>query len=59
MNLQTRGKYARMSVELDMSKTLVSKVILNGRTIFMEYESLHFICFNYGCYGHINEHSLE
>lgn len=46
-------------MELEWSKPLVSKVILNGKTIFMECKSLHFICFKCERNGHIDEHCPE
>lgn len=48
----SRGKYARICVEMDLQKPLVSGVIINGTYIKVEYESLHQICFTCGKYGH-------
>lgn len=47
-----RGKYARVCVEVDLSKPLTSVVVLNGHHLKIEYESLHQICFTCGKYGH-------
>ncbi|KAF7827992.1 LINE-type retrotransposon LIb DNA [Senna tora] len=49
---QTRGKYARLCVELDLSKPLLSKYCVHGRQRRIEYEGLHLICFECGVYGH-------
>ncbi|KAJ4826538.1 hypothetical protein Tsubulata_034976 [Turnera subulata] len=48
----TRGQYAKMSVEVDLTKPLVSKFRLRRRTWKVEYEGLHLVCFTCGCYGH-------
>lgn len=53
--LQARGKYARVCVEIDLNKPLLSKYKLDGRTFFIEYESMHYICFKCGLYGHLSE----
>ncbi|KAL4285777.1 hypothetical protein AHAS_Ahas19G0020100 [Arachis hypogaea] len=48
----SRGKYARICVEIDLSKPLVSQYQINGITHLVEYEGLHMVCFNCGCFGH-------
>ncbi|KAJ1391965.1 Zinc finger, CCHC-type [Sesbania bispinosa] len=50
--LTERAKFARICVEIDLSKVLVSFFELNNRAYKVEYEGLHFICFNCGRYGH-------
>ncbi|KAL4392338.1 hypothetical protein AHAS_Ahas03G0335100 [Arachis hypogaea] len=52
---QSRGKFARLCVELDLTKPLDVKHMVNDNTYFIEYEGLHMICFNYGHFGHANE----
>ncbi|KAJ1414250.1 Zinc finger, CCHC-type [Sesbania bispinosa] len=47
-----RAKFARISVEIDLRKVLVSTFKLNGRYYKVEYEGLHQICFHCGRYGH-------
>ncbi|CAN1189866.1 hypothetical protein LINPERHAP2_LOCUS40159 [Linum perenne] len=47
-----RGNYARICVEVDLSKPLLSKYRLRRRVRRIEYECLHTICFGCGCYGH-------
>lgn len=54
-SMVSRGKYARICVEIDLQKPLVSMVILNGHHFKVEYENLHLICFNCGKYGHAVE----
>ncbi|KAK9006784.1 hypothetical protein V6N11_019117 [Hibiscus sabdariffa] len=50
-----RGCFARMAITIDLSKPLVSKIIVNGKVQLIEYESLHVICFQCGKYGHAQE----
>ncbi|CAN1273765.1 hypothetical protein LINPERPRIM_LOCUS15179 [Linum perenne] len=51
----SRGNFARICVEVDLSKPLLSKYRLRRRVRRIEYEGLHTICFNCGCYGHKDE----
>ncbi|KAJ1422816.1 Zinc finger, CCHC-type [Sesbania bispinosa] len=50
-----RGKFARIFVEVDLRKVLISRFRLNGRVYHVEYEGLHLICFNCGRFGHRKE----
>ncbi|CAN1182375.1 hypothetical protein LINPERHAP2_LOCUS35931 [Linum perenne] len=47
-----RGNFARLCVEVDLSKPLISKYRMRQRVRRIEYEGLHTICFACGCYGH-------
>ncbi|CAN1144835.1 hypothetical protein LINPERHAP2_LOCUS14333 [Linum perenne] len=47
-----RGNYARICVEVDLHKPLLSKYRLRRRVRRIEYEGLHEICFTCGRYGH-------
>ncbi|CAN1180942.1 hypothetical protein LINPERHAP2_LOCUS35052, partial [Linum perenne] len=47
-----RGHYARVCVEIDLSKPLLGKYMIDDRTYLVEYESLENICFTCGFYGH-------
>lgn len=51
-SIYSREKFARICVEMDLSKPLVSHVVIRGHNIQLEYEGLHQICFDCGCYGH-------
>ncbi|CAN1181082.1 hypothetical protein LINPERHAP2_LOCUS35156 [Linum perenne] len=51
----TRGNFARICVEIDLDKPLLSKYRLRRRVRRVEYEGLHLICFHCGCYGHGKE----
>ncbi|CAN1120793.1 hypothetical protein LINPERHAP2_LOCUS409 [Linum perenne] len=48
----SRGNYARVCIEVDLLKPLVSKYRLHRRVRRVEYEGLHEICFHCGRYGH-------
>lgn len=48
----TRGKIARIAVEVTLSKPLVSQFLLDGKVQKVEYENLPNICFGCGKYGH-------
>lgn len=48
----TRGKYARVCAEIDLSKPLLAKYKLKLRVHKIEYEGLHNTCFSCGIYGH-------
>ncbi|CAN1773981.1 hypothetical protein LINPERHAP1_LOCUS12755 [Linum perenne] len=45
--------YARVCVEVDISKPLLGKYLLEDKTYYVEYESLENICFSCGIYGHM------
>ncbi|KAJ1403340.1 Zinc finger, CCHC-type [Sesbania bispinosa] len=51
-----RGRFARICVEVDLRKVLIARFKLNGKIYHVEYEGLHLICFNCGCFGHRKEH---
>ncbi|KAL4363824.1 hypothetical protein GQ457_04G014930 [Hibiscus cannabinus] len=49
------GRFARLAIKVDLRKPLVSKIIINGIVHLIEYESLPFICFHCGQYGHTQD----
>ncbi|CAN1169821.1 hypothetical protein LINPERHAP2_LOCUS28623 [Linum perenne] len=49
------ARYARVCVEVDLSRPLLGKYVIEDRTFFIEYESLDNICFSCGLYGHKKE----
>ncbi|CAN1149117.1 hypothetical protein LINPERHAP2_LOCUS16842, partial [Linum perenne] len=51
----SRCRYARVCVEVDLTKPLLGKYMIEDRIFKIEYESLENICFDYGCYGHKKE----
>ncbi|KAL5842634.1 hypothetical protein ACOSQ3_013237 [Xanthoceras sorbifolium] len=50
--LQARGRFARLCVEIDISQPLRITLKVDGRYVRVEYESLGLICFNCGRVGH-------
>ncbi|KAK3185110.1 hypothetical protein Dsin_028427 [Dipteronia sinensis] len=56
---QARGRFARICVEIDISKPLLGSLSIDDRDIRVEYESLGLICFNCGRYGHNKESCRE
>ncbi|KAJ1443649.1 hypothetical protein SESBI_00237 [Sesbania bispinosa] len=50
-----RAKFARIFIEIDLNKILISQFSLEKRIYNVEYEGLHLICFQYGRYGHKKE----
>jgi hypothetical protein len=58
-SIHSRGKFARICVELDLDKPLFSHILIRGHKLFLEYEGLHQICFKCGCYGHKSEHCQD
>ncbi|CAN1810687.1 hypothetical protein LINPERHAP1_LOCUS25982 [Linum perenne] len=47
-----RARYARICVEVDLSKPLLGKYMIGERVFFVEYESLENVCHCCGFYGH-------
>ncbi|XP_061374680.1 uncharacterized protein LOC133316898 [Gastrolobium bilobum] len=47
-----RGRFACICVEVDLSKSLLSKFRIGQRQLFIGYGGLHQICFLCGQYGH-------
>ncbi|KAK3184665.1 hypothetical protein Dsin_031951 [Dipteronia sinensis] len=56
---QARGRFARICVEIDISKPLIGTVNIEDRSIRVEYESLGSICFKCGRYGHSKDNCKE
>ncbi|XP_020217579.1 uncharacterized protein LOC109801023 [Cajanus cajan] len=54
--IQSRGRFARICVEIDLQKKLVAQINVLGHILKLEYEGLHSICFNCGIYGHKQDH---
>ncbi|XVF44685.1 hypothetical protein PTKIN_Ptkin02bG0144100 [Pterospermum kingtungense] len=51
-SLITRGNFARLCVEVDITKPLLSKFKLRRRVRRIEYEGIHLVCFKFGIYDH-------
>jgi hypothetical protein len=50
---QSRGKFSRLCVEIDLHKPLLPYVEVEGVAYSVVYEGISMICFNCGCYGHV------
>ncbi|CAN1157803.1 hypothetical protein LINPERHAP2_LOCUS21761 [Linum perenne] len=48
----SRARYARVCVEIDLSKPLLGKYVIEDRVLRVEYESLENLCYFCGVYGH-------
>ncbi|CAI0419994.1 unnamed protein product, partial [Linum tenue] len=46
-----RGKYARVCVEVDFTKPLLSRFKIEGEEYLIQYEGLENMCTDYGIYG--------
>ncbi|XP_057432217.1 uncharacterized protein LOC130724970 [Lotus japonicus] len=47
-----RGRFARICVELDLTKAVIGRICTEDLWYKVEYEGLHIICTKCGCYGH-------
>ncbi|XVF50259.1 hypothetical protein PTKIN_Ptkin04bG0081800 [Pterospermum kingtungense] len=52
-------KFARLCVELDITKPLLSRFMLRRRVRKIEYEGIYLVCFYYGTYGHRQDGCLK
>ncbi|XP_019160909.1 PREDICTED: uncharacterized protein LOC109157461 [Ipomoea nil] len=50
--LASRGKFARICLEIDIIKQLLAKFTIDDEEYPVEYEGIHLICFKCGKYGH-------
>ncbi|KAE8705252.1 hypothetical protein F3Y22_tig00110429pilonHSYRG00369 [Hibiscus syriacus] len=48
----SKGRFARVCVEIDFGKAVVPKIEVDGRWYSVEYEGLPMICFHCGKFGH-------
>ncbi|RYR43110.1 hypothetical protein Ahy_A08g039539 [Arachis hypogaea] len=58
-SIHSRGKFARICVEIDLTKQLIPRISVLGCELHLEYEGLHQICFMCGRYGHRSEQCME
>ncbi|KAL5742374.1 hypothetical protein ACOSP7_029106 [Xanthoceras sorbifolium] len=56
---QSRGRYARLCIEIDISKPLRSYMKVDGKIIRIEYENLSMVCFLCGKVGHVQGNCKE
>lgn len=52
---QTRGRFARLAIYINMEKPLISQVLVNVAAQRVEYEALPIVCFTCGKYGHVKD----
>ncbi|KAH1098639.1 hypothetical protein J1N35_015560 [Gossypium stocksii] len=52
---QTRGRFARLAVYINLDRPLISQVYIDGLIQRVEYEALPTVCFDCGKYGHVKE----
>lgn len=50
--LISKGNFARLCMEVDITKPLLSKFWLRKKVRKIEYEGIHMVCFKCGIYGH-------
>jgi hypothetical protein len=50
----SRGKFARVCIEIDLDKPVVGKVWFRDYWYKVEYEGLHLLCQRCGLYGHVS-----
>ncbi|PPS01333.1 hypothetical protein GOBAR_AA19330 [Gossypium barbadense] len=55
MDSRARGRYARMTVFVNLGRPLISKILISGSPQRIEYENLPVVCFKCGFYGHTEE----
>ncbi|BFG20177.1 hypothetical protein CerSpe_064510 [Prunus speciosa] len=56
---QNRGKFARLCIELDMTKPLDAFIQINQIWYNIEYEGLPDICYHRGLYGHKSDNCTQ
>lgn len=52
---QTRGRFTRLVVYLNLNRPLISQVLVDEVAQRVEYEALPIVCFACGKYGHVKE----
>lgn len=52
----TRGKYARLCVEIDLNAPLLAMFEIKNHIYKIEYEGLHLLCMACGKFGHHKDH---
>ncbi|KAI9113102.1 hypothetical protein K1719_015627 [Acacia pycnantha] len=52
---RAHGKFARMCIELDLTKPLVPEFEVEGHALSVVYESLGMLCTRCGMFGHVKE----
>ncbi|KAL4283820.1 hypothetical protein GQ457_16G022870 [Hibiscus cannabinus] len=50
-----RGRFAQMAISIDLRKSLMSKLVINGNVQVVDYKSLPTVCFECSKYGHVKD----
>lgn len=58
-SMQSRGKFARICVQVDLEKPLKAHYRLKNRHMKIEYEGIHLICFLCGKYGYEKDGCIQ
>ena len=53
--VETRGRFARLCVQVDINKPLVTTILVGGMNQSVNYEGIHKLCFTCGRIGHRKE----
>lgn len=54
-----RGKYARLCIQIDLTKPLLAMFSIKYRHYKVEYACLHLLCLTCGKFGHYTEECME
>ncbi|XP_028099056.1 uncharacterized protein LOC114298645 [Camellia sinensis] len=57
--MASKGKYARVCIEVDLRKPLASQFSISKNTYIIEYEHLHSVCFSCSRVGHVKHVCTE
>lgn len=49
---KTRGQFARLCIQVDVEKPLITNVLLGGIELPVSYEGINKLCFSCGQIGH-------
>ncbi|XP_021866733.1 uncharacterized protein [Spinacia oleracea] len=55
----TRARYARVCIEVDLDKPLITRVWVGGEWQIITYENLDTLCFECGRIGHVKQNCLN
>ncbi|KAF7804220.1 putative ribonuclease H protein At1g65750 family [Senna tora] len=58
-SITTRGKFARICIEIKLGNKLKPMIEVKDRRYNVEYEGLHLICFTCGKYGHTKNQCMK